>query len=425
MTSRNVPLYLFRPFDTKQPVYIVGCSQTNTSSNVLALIEPLDTTQRIPRGNLLRILGKCGDWKAEREAVHWTYQPHKQPKVSRLEQPDFAGRLDLRGYRTLHVDPPGCRDVDDCVTFWEGKCVITIADVGAWVAKNPVLLEFAKNGQTLYDNGRAVRPMFPYEWSEDAFSLLPGQDRLGVSLILEHGKPPVFQQSIVRVTESYTYDDAVGLSELQQWASFAAGRRLDDDPHTWIEALMISYNLAAASRLIARGKGLLRCHNPPNFEMLQRYQTICPEATRLAESSATYQDVQHRAPHWGLGMMSYTHMTSPIRRWADVYNQLILFGSDVDVDMNMLNECNKRAKKHARDLFFLDQLQHPKPVQGVVLDVRNEKCKVWVDAWKRILTVHTTEYEPGTRVLVEYHLDMNQPTWKKRMVIRVSKDCPV
>lgn len=238
LTSRNAPMYLFRPFSSKHSVYIAGCSQQDTSSNLLALVEPMDMTQAIPRGNLVRVLGRCGDWNAEQEAIHWTHQPHRQPKVNvtHLVPPSEDDRLDLRGFRTFHVDPPGCKDVDDCVTFWNGKFVITIADVGAWVTKNPQLGAFAINGQTLYDNGQAVRPMFPKELSEGLFSLRPDEDRFGVSLIIDMHEPTKVVRSIVRVTESYTYEEAAGLSELKRWSEHCVGRTLPNDTHTWIEA---------------------------------------------------------------------------------------------------------------------------------------------------------------------------------------------
>lgn len=425
-TSRNAPMYLFRPFSTKQSVYVAGCSMQDRSSNVLALVEPMDMNQTIPRGNLVRVLGKCGDWAAEREAIHWTYQPHRQPKIEikNLVRPSEDDRLDLRGFRTLHVDPPGCKDVDDCVTFWDGKFVITIADVGAWVAKNPQLQAFALNGQTLYDNGRAVRPMFPSTLSEGLFSLLPEEDRLGVSIIIGLHEPTRIVRSIVRVTESYTYEEAKGIAPLKHWSEHCAGRVLPDDPHIWIEACMLYYNMHMARELIDRGVGVLRSHTGPKRERLERYTSYCPEAARLAESAAQYTDIEHRQPHYGLGRVAYTHMTSPIRRWADTYNQMVLFGENPGVDIAHLNQVNKNAKKHDRDLFFLDQLQHPTPVTGVVLETTDSKTKVWVPEWKRLISVPARDYPEGCRLKIEYYLDMNQPSWKKRMVIRASRDCP-
>jgi exoribonuclease R len=426
LTSRNVPIYLFRPFDPKQPLFVVGCSQPDTSANLLALVEVADMTQRIPRANLIRVLGRCGDWKAEREAIHWTYQPIKQPKniaTIGLVEPTMAGRLDLRGFHTLHIDPPGCKDVDDCITFWNDACVLTIADVGGWVLQNPQLQSFAQNGQTLYDNGKAVRPMFPPELSEGLFSLLRGHDRYGVSIVYKRGKEPVMMKTCIRVTHSYTYEDATQLNTVREWAEYISGNSLGDDPHTWIEALMVAYNVFMANTLVACGHGIFRGHEKPDTQTMERYDVICPDATRLAERAALYQTYQDRTPHYGLDVDVYTHSTSPIRRWADVHNQMVLSSTTPPEMIDHLNLTSKYAKRHERDLFFLDQLQRPGAVTGVVLDVTNTKSKIWVFEWKRVVHVRNTEYEPGTRVTLSYYLDMNQPTWKTRMVIAASKDC--
>ena len=421
MTSRNVPMYLFRPLNPKQPLFIVGCSQPNLYVNLLALVEPYDMNQRIPRGNIIQVLGPCGDWNAERKAIQWTHRPHKPPKIDGgLTPPTQEGRLDLRGFRTLHVDPPGCVDVDDCVTFMDNGFAVTIADVGAWVAANPVLEAFAAQGETLYEGGRAVRPLFPVELSEGTFSLLRGEDRFGVSVVYENGKHPYWTRSIVRVTESYTYEDVWQMRELKLAAQCAKGWIVGDDPHEWIEALMVSYNAFMAEELIRLSKGVFRGHSGPNVERMERYQSICPEASRLAESSAVYQSFTDRTPHWGLKLDSYAHTTSPIRRWADVHNQLVLLGKDPVEPIESLNLLNKATKKYERDLFFLTQLQTPRVMVGTVLEVLEEKSKVWVTDWQRTVTVRTTEFEAGAHVVLDYYLDMNQPTWKTRMVLRAT-----
>ena len=304
---------------------------------------------------------------------------------------------------------------------------VTIADVGAWVAANPVLEAFAAQGETLYEGGRAVRPLFPIELSEGTFSLLLGEDRFGVSVVYENGKHPYWTRSTVRVTESYTYEDVWQMRELKLAAQCAKGWIVGDDPHEWIEALMVSYNAFMAEELIRRTKGLFRGHSGPNVERMERYQSICPEASRLAESSAVYQSFTDRTPHWGLKLDAYAHTTSPIRRWADVHNQMVLLGKDPVEPIESLNLLNKATKKYERDLFFLTQLQTPRVMVGTVLEVLQEKSKVWVTDWQRTVTVRTTEFEEGAHVVLDYYLDMNQPTWKTRMVIRATRvdtNCP-
>ena len=118
----------------------------------------------------------------------------------------------------------------------------------------------------------------------------------------------------------------------------------------------------------------------------------------------------------GLGKDYYCHATSPIRRFADVVNQTVLLGYSVGpYDVAMLNERGKCAKKYERDMFFLMQvmMSGKREVEGMTLNDH----RIWVPDWKRIVTCKNTA-EPGTSGILKYSVDMDQPTWKKRMVFR-------
>ena len=52
LTSRNVPIYRFKPLNTNLTDYLVGCSQKDRTQNMLGLIEQSDTM----RSNLIRII---------------------------------------------------------------------------------------------------------------------------------------------------------------------------------------------------------------------------------------------------------------------------------------------------------------------------------------------------------------------------------
>ena len=88
---------------------------------------------------------------------------------------------------------------------------------------------------------------------------------------------------------------------------------------------------------------------------------------------------------------------------------------------NAKEDCNrlqKFAKKHARDLAFLDILQrHPEDIKGVVVST----TRIWIPDWERLITCANTLPE-GTPVTVTYFLDMQKPTWKQRLVFHIKID---
>jgi exoribonuclease R len=429
MTSRNVPIYLFRPLDTTIPPCIVGSSNKDTSTNVLALVDVTDIQPtKLTRGNLVRILGSCGDIRAEREALLLQYseQPWKKFDTETIKRPSFEGRKLIEGY-TLNIDPFGCQDIDDVLTFGDdGYMYITIADVSAWFLANEdhSFIHIAGTlGQTLYDSGRVVAPLLPFE---KECSLLPGEERLGISLKFRWtGKIEdiSFERTRVINNKTFTYENIYQsnkANQISEIASYLAGYQMIDS-HKWIEQLMLFYNCEAAKILAEKGVGLLRVHETPDEERLNEYSNILgPDAIFLAYKSAEYVWASNNGErrHWGLNKEHYCHASSPIRRYADIINQTVLsnsWDSELEVNSEMLNELSKKAKKFDRDSFFLNKVldfRH-RSTDGIVINDH----RVWAPDWKRVITCKNV-FTPGTKGLLHYSLDMNQSTWKRRMVFR-------
>ena len=92
-----------------------------------------------------------------------------------------------------------------------------------------------------------------------------------------------------------------------------------------------------------------------------------------------------------------------------------------------LNQRQAYAKKHDRDYIFLRQLllynYDVHEQLGIVLSILEDKMKVkvYVNAWKRVVSVKYTEsiYKPGDQVILEYYSDMKRVGWKERMVFRL------
>ena len=180
---------------------------------------------------------------------------------------------------------------------------------------------------------------------------------------------------------------------------------------------MIFYNIQAAKALFKKGKGILRVHESPDEAKMEKYSKLGVSAEVLAMKSAVYVSASTKNPkHWGLETDLYTHATSPIRRFADIVNQFVLKGEEPpSYSIETLNERTKELKKYERDTFFLRQLDDArlKCVDGITLNDH----RVWVPDWKRIVTCKNS-FPEGTKGTLYFSLDMNQSTWKKRMVFR-------
>ncbi|HEY4097981.1 MAG TPA: VacB/RNase II family 3'-5' exoribonuclease [Baekduia sp.] len=124
-------------------------------------------------------------------------------------------RRDLRDLPTFTIDPVTAKDFDDAISaeaLGEGRwrVWVHIADVSAYVKPgSPVDREAYRRGTSVYVPG-AVEPMLPEVLSNGACSLVPGEDRLAVTVELEVAGDDVvrsaFYRSVIRSDERLDYD---------------------------------------------------------------------------------------------------------------------------------------------------------------------------------------------------------------------------
>lgn len=442
-TARKSPIYQFQPFDESIAPFLVGCSYEDRSHNIIALAKI--TTQpfeKVRRGFIERIIGRCGDIEPEREALLWRYAPYRWTSSNtpkQIKTPSFEKHT-LLDVPTINIDPPGCRDIDDCVSIWkEGDrtmVAITIADVYEWIESNPSLIPVASSiGQTFYSNGQAILPMLPRDMSENLCSLIPGVPRLGLAIQFEWMgdmiKDMFLRQVVIVNKKSYTYETVKHAKDfpvetLKELASWLGGHDIDD-PHEWVEQLMLFYNREAAMLLKTYEHGVWRGHTEPDYHKLTKFRSFGVGIEFLAQKSAIYTD--YASKHWGLGDVPYCHASSPIRRWADVVNQSVLKKKTmIPADIDHMNKVCQHAKRYDRDMFFLDAIVVSKSnelIGCVSIDTDEVRSRFWVPEWKKIITVKNAKIPEGNVVTIKFFLDFNNLTWKKRMVFRVEGiDCP-
>jgi exoribonuclease R len=448
-TSRDVPLYLFRPYNEAYPPMLVSSKEITRENQIAVVLFEHWEDQTFPRGGLVHIMGAAGDRDVEKTAVALQHSPWSWSKKmipDTLVYPPKEGRHIL-DKPTINIDPRGCHDIDDVVSLWEEGGVwtlaISIADVAAFAALNPALLFAEKIGQTLYTSaGKALRPMFPPKFSEDIFSLLPGEERFVLSLFAKWDGTALYdiqwKECIVRNWASYTYENCRESTEVNMGVLSSIVNSLGeetDDTHKWVEYLMLFYNSEAAAVLKRAGAGLLRIHGEPEKELLARLESLQLPAKELAYPAAVYATTDAVGGHWGLRKDAYCHASSPIRRYADVLNQEVLKaalrgGQGTDISYKRyalaLNRLDKSAKAYERDCRFVDCILGAPgiPVHGVVAEVLTGKNKVSIYCydWKRMIRCKTgTVLTMGDQVMIGFYANMTTASWKNRIVYRVER----
>ena len=136
----------------------------------------------------------------------------------------LGARRDLREIPTVTVDAPSTRDIDDAISVLPAsadgamRLLVSIADASAFVTEGTALdREASARSTSVYLAGR-VLPMLPDSLSAEWISLLPGQERLCLSVEMRidpEGRVTASDvyESVVRSWARLDYDEMAGYLE--------------------------------------------------------------------------------------------------------------------------------------------------------------------------------------------------------------------
>lgn len=287
-------------------------------------------------------------------------------------------REDLRGLDIFTIDGPNTQDRDDALSLERGqdgsyRVGIHISDITPWMNAAVLLEHQARTRATSIYTPDYNIPMLPESVSEDAFSLLPGVDRLALSFFVTFDADlrPIDRRIVrsvlqVRTHMVYPKADAVLFGEkpgapyeaelakiweislalerarldrgalqfnqremyakLHQDGRITLEEALEDTPaHKLIGEMMILANETAA--LYAREANVpmvFRSQDAPDCILEDQGNDIPEGPARdffrrsLLKRSAVSPKPN---PHSGLGLQAYLQITSPIRRYIDLVNE--------------------------------------------------------------------------------------------------------
>ncbi len=447
-SPRGVPLYMFYPLDESYPPMIVGSKQ-NPKHNCIATATMERWENKWPRGALQKIMGAVGDATVEASALVLRASAPMKPVADAPNAP--KSEEETVWDTVFHIDPPGCRDVDD-VFMWRtlgNGCVefgIGISDVASWVAPgSPHDVYAAAAGQTLYVDGNPKVPMLPEALSADAASLL-SDGRLRPMIALVHTlrddavESREWRRVWSRVHAGYSYDSVLGdkaiCTQLCTYLQIALDADLlgadgvGSDSHRWVELAMIHYNRRVAYVLRNCARGFLRTHagrSAGDWAALAE-RTGCLELAHFGAPAGAYTPAGKGGGHAGLGLDCYTHASSPLRRYADLVNQRWLthavLGGAAPVSDGAsalhLNARAKAAKALDRDMWFLTNLDTHGITEtcGYVVDYKEERgWSVYVPTFGRTVKSRSVgSFAIGDSVGVRVYTNLKSTSWSGRIV---------
>lgn len=197
----------------------------------VVLVEIEDWGDRGPRplGRVTRILGRPADPGVEVLSILFGHQlPLEFPpdvereaeKVARrgIRPEDLEGREDFRGLLVYTIDPADAKDHDDAVSVREQgdgsfEVGVHIADVGFYVKRGSAVdREGEQRATSVYLVDRVV-PMLPEALSNRICSLVPGEERLVVSVVFHAAADGAILSNrivrgVIRSAHRLSYEDA-------------------------------------------------------------------------------------------------------------------------------------------------------------------------------------------------------------------------
>ena len=311
--------------------------------------------------DFIRFLGNISDPSIDVEAAILEHQIRnffppevvEEAKTFSITEKDYVGRVDLRGVETVTIDPNTAKDFDDAITLSRDEkgnylLGVHIADVSHFVKKGSAIDReaFLRANSTYFPT--KVVPMLPEQLSNHLCSLVEGEDRLTVSVLLEIGPDgTVLDQEVTKTVinsnKRFTYDQAFEilttkkesphrklLEEMQSLCQLFKEKRkergsvelalpdiqvicdenespmhiqthLYDITHQMIEEFMLKANEVVAETLEERNEGgIYRVHDEPdstNFDNFFTYVRLLgynlPDAPTSHDIAAMFEQARH------------------------------------------------------------------------------------------------------------------------------------
>ena len=416
--------------------------------------------------------------------------------------PDFNSLSDALPVRGLTIDPPGSHDLDDALWLEDNIVTVCIPDLTGTIAQDSGLEQRARaQGATRYfATGNA--PMLPRSLSEDRLSLLPDVDRpvFAIQMTLDDALDVTdlqIKRGTLHSQAQLTYADLAAIVSTARHAQSAfrpmltrfvelgnamlRKRRLRGElayydlrhalavgeegqvrrlkaheanvGYIVVQEMMVLANRTVAEWLLRSDlPALYRNHraslaSPPRdtlmadiAQTLAHPKTFDLETTRqrlnLLLGRARYSPTVEG--HFALNLPCYTHVTSPLRRYADLVNNRVI-GEIIDAREARRDPIPPYSMEdltqvgHALHTLIMEQEQRrAKHFKGLaeaearktIATTPSKLAALPSSDFERVLKVTLQEAEPSIAVLESVRARMQQQTLMERELLLVLYETP-
>lgn len=235
--KKSKSFYFVEPDESKihRDIYISSKNLNKAKDGDKVVVANIEWTsnQLNPEGKVKEVLGKAGTYDAEIASIAREFNiNYKFPKAvideanllpDIVSDSEISKRLDLRNKTVFTIDPITAKDFDDAVSIEKldnGNFLIGIhiADVSYYLSPtSKIFKEAEKRATSVYLVGKVI-PMLPEKVSNHLCSLVPFEDRLTFSVLVEltsEGNLVQYniQKSVINSKRRFTYDEVQNILE--------------------------------------------------------------------------------------------------------------------------------------------------------------------------------------------------------------------
>lgn len=225
--SRSIPYDIYVPHDR--------LNGARHGHKVLVRVTGWPHGSDNPEGEVVEILGMPGTHEVEMHAILAEFNlPYRYPADVEayanervqgiITDAERVGRRDFRAIETFTIDPETAKDFDDALSVERldedlYRIGVHIADVTHYVrAGDPIDEEARERGTSVYLVDRTV-PMLPERLCNDVCSLVPGEERLAMAVVLDMRASDAGVESVwmgptvIRSDCRFTYAEVLSIIE--------------------------------------------------------------------------------------------------------------------------------------------------------------------------------------------------------------------
>ena len=351
--DKGIEMFEFIPINWRYPRFLVP---SNIKKNLIknkdkvldqfVVVKYKEWKSKLPIGYIDKHLGNVENLVAQYEILFYYYptMPIVKPKMMEGGLADYKEPTQITieegcGDEIYSIDPEGCIDIDDAISYdFKNKRIgIHIADVAE------ILKEYKHDRySTVYAPHKNIH-MIPDEIATEMASLREGKIKnvitcwINLEGVVDGSGGFIFETNNIIIKKNLTYDQAEKLKETNESLkilyekSIELGKKIGIeviDTHKMVEVYMVLYNKNITEYLEGQNGMIFR--NQKGF------------------GKALYEF--NRIGHSSLGLTHYTHATSPIRRYVDwmiqkIFKKQMIVG---EVNLERVNEYEREIKRLSR-----------------------------------------------------------------------------